>query len=172
MKGMILMSWYQFNQNDSFGYFDVNDKLCHRLFIEANSEREAADKAVELGCYFDGVHKGIDCSCCGDRWSGSPQLIDLDDVNERGWRVCCYMRRADSFADVKNRWQNKYGMYEIKELPQWRETSVAAEYGGKIKFRNIEEFAQFLANEYGWTSPDVRLYYVDGRVKEIYSQDS
>lgn len=165
------MSWYQFSQNNSFGVFDVDDKLCHRLFIEANSKEEAVNKAVELGCYFDGVYNGIDCPCCGDRWSDDPQSMDLDDINERGWCVSCYLYGADSKVGVENEWQNKYGMYEIKELPQWRETSVAVEYGGKIKFRNMEELAQFLANEYGWTSPDARLYYKDGRTKEIYSQN-
>ena len=166
------MSLYQFNQNNSFGVFDVDDKLCHRLFIEANNEEEAVNKAVELGCYFDGVYNGLDCPCCGDRWHDNPQLMDLDDINEVGWRVSCYLYGAGSKVGVENEWQNKYGMYEIKESARCKEAFGGFECEGNIKFRNIEEFAQFLANEYGWTSPDARLYYVDGRVKEIYSQDS
>lgn len=61
--------FYGFNQNNSGGHFVVDDSLCHRLFIEADDKDEAISKAEELGCYWDGVDKGIDCPCCGDRWS-------------------------------------------------------------------------------------------------------
>lgn len=37
-------------------------------------------------------------------------------------------------------------------------------------FKNIEEFAQYMADEYGWTSPDVRIFYIDGEVKEIFGR--
>nr|DAQ95528.1 MAG TPA: hypothetical protein [Caudoviricetes sp.] len=33
--------FYLFNQNNSGGSFIVNDKVCHRLFIEADDGREA-----------------------------------------------------------------------------------------------------------------------------------
>lgn len=36
--------------------------------------------------------------------------------------------------------------------------------------KDIEAYAQYLANEYGWTIPDARLYYADGTVKEIFIQ--
>lgn len=45
------MNWYCFDQNNSGGYFDVDDKVCHRLFIEAESFDDAVEKAEELGCY-------------------------------------------------------------------------------------------------------------------------
>lgn len=122
------MNWYNFTQNNSGGYFDVDDKVCHRLFIEAESFDDAIKKAEELGCYWDGVNKGIDCSCCGDRWSimRDNNPINIEKYATEGWR-------------------------------------------GRIKFRNIEEYAQFMANEYGWTVPDIRIYYHDGNVKEIFS---
>lgn len=59
--------FYLFNQNNSGGSFIVNDKVCHRLFIEADDGREALRVAESLGCYWDGVSKGLDCPCCGDR---------------------------------------------------------------------------------------------------------
>lgn len=39
------MKWYCFNQMNSGGYFVVNNKVCHRLFIEAESFDDAVEKA-------------------------------------------------------------------------------------------------------------------------------
>jgi hypothetical protein len=47
--------FYEFRQNNSGGSFDVNDKLCHVMIIEADTEAEAVNKAEELGCYWDDV---------------------------------------------------------------------------------------------------------------------
>ena len=40
---------------------------------------------------------------------------------------------------------------------------------GKIKVDSIEQYAQIMANLYGWTKPDCRIFYKDGTVKEIFS---
>ena len=58
--------FYEFYQNNSGGYFDTSVPLC--LWVEASSAEEACAIAEEHGVYFDGVDKGIDCECCGDRW--------------------------------------------------------------------------------------------------------
>jgi hypothetical protein len=60
--------WFLFDQNNSGGKLVVNDKVCHRLFIEAENESEAISIAEGLGVYFNGVDDGRDCPCCGDRW--------------------------------------------------------------------------------------------------------
>lgn len=62
------MPFFEFIQNNSGGSFVQNETLCHIVIIEAGGLNEALDKAEDLGCYFDGVSKGIDCPCCGDRW--------------------------------------------------------------------------------------------------------
>ena len=57
--------FYRFHQNNSGGYFDgpVN------VIVEARSGSEANQIAQDrAGIYFDGVEKGFDCECCGDRW--------------------------------------------------------------------------------------------------------
>jgi hypothetical protein len=36
------------------------------------------------------------------------------------------------------------------------------------KAETIEEYAQYLVDNYGWCSPDARLFYADGSVKEIF----
>lgn len=117
------MPWYEFNQNNSGGGFDVDDDVCHRLFIEADSVGEACNVAKSKGVYFNGVDDGIDCECCGDRW---------------------------------------HVPYDEERFPM--------NYGRGVIFNTVEEYAQHVANEYGWTSPDTRIFYKSGEVKEIFTQ--
>lgn len=111
------MAWYEWTQNNSGGSFDVDDKITHRLFIEAETKDEAEAKAESIGVYYDGCQSGMDCECCGDRW---------------------------------------YEGHEL-ELPY---------YSGA---ETVEEAAQYLADKYGWCSPDARIFYKDGSVKEVYT---
>lgn len=60
--------FYTYRQNNSGGVFDVDENVKHYVIIEADSAKEADEKAESIGLYFDGVEKGIDCPCCGDRW--------------------------------------------------------------------------------------------------------
>lgn len=41
------------------------------------------------------------------------------------------------------------------------------DWGNGDIFNTVEEYAQYLANRYGMTEPDARLFYKDGRVVEI-----
>lgn len=128
------MNWYKFDQNNSGGSFDVDDKVCHRLFIEAESFNDAVEKAEELGCYWNGVASGIDCPCCGDRWDKwDDDPVDIEKYKTEGYKTFRH---------------------------------------GIIYFNNIEEYAQYLANDFGWTIPDARIYYDNGNVKEIFSSKS
>ena len=74
--------WFEFDQNNSGGFFECDDKVCATVWIEADTVHEATAKAQDLGIYFDGVSLGRDCECCGDRWSipwegeESPVLFD------------------------------------------------------------------------------------------------
>ncbi len=106
-------NFYEIGQNNSGGSFVVNDKLCHKLIIEAANEQEALGKAEELGCYWNGCADGSDYPCCGDRWSRYTTRIDTK--------------------------------------------------------KKIEDYVQHIANEYGWTKPDARIFYKAGKVKEIFS---
>jgi hypothetical protein len=62
------LNLYVFRQNNSGGRFREDDVLAVNMVIEANSEEQAMRRGGQLGIYFDGVRKGIDCDCCGDRW--------------------------------------------------------------------------------------------------------
>lgn len=60
--------FYTFRQNNSGGSFDRDDYVDIYVIIEASSADKANSIAQSIGIYFDGVDKGQDCECCGDRW--------------------------------------------------------------------------------------------------------
>ncbi|KRT89348.1 MULTISPECIES: DUF7296 family protein [Bacillus] len=157
------MAFYEYTQNNSGGSFITNDKLCHRIFIEANSYEEADTIAEGLGVYWNGVSEGIDCDCCGDRW-GIADPVDLDRINKKGWEAGVYSNIAS--PEKEEEWKARYGNYPIHTAPVWSDY-IFRNYSGKIAFESIEQYAQFLADEYGWTTPDARIFYKDGTIAEI-----
>lgn len=162
------MNFYEFNQNNSGGSFEVNDKVCHRVIIEATDATEANYLAERLGIYFNGCDRGMDCSCCGDRWSEAwGDGINLEKMNERGYEVNVYSH----YDHPEAKWLEKYGKYNILEKPKWRQIYSSRSYEGKITFKDIEEYIQFLANEWGYKPIDARIYYKNGTVKEIMKED-
>lgn len=119
------MVWFEFNQNNTGGSFEVNEMVCHRVYIEAKDADEANKIAIDMGIYFDGCSTGMDCFCCGDRW---------------------YPARGDGDS-----FPYKYDKDEI--------------------FKTPKEYMQAMADKYGWTSPDARIYYEGGKkVDEIFSK--
>lgn len=65
------MSFWTYRQNNSGGGFDYDHSagLSNIVIIEAPTLNQANGKALDIGIYFDGIEKGWDCGCCGDRWS-------------------------------------------------------------------------------------------------------
>lgn len=162
--------FYLFEQNNSGGSFIVNDKICHRLFIEADCGGDALEIAESLGCYWGGVSKGMDCPCCGDRWNTYYNEIDIEKLNAEGYMVSLYEFHGEDA--VIDEWNRKYGKYTAIQQPEFVTTSYSStrRYVGMVAFKSIEEYAQYLANEYGWTVPDARIYYKNGEVKEIFGE--
>lgn len=159
--------FFEFSQNNSGGSFVVNDRVCHRLYIEAEDYNEARDKAEELGCYWDGVANGIDCPCCGDRWSDyEEEPIPLEKYAKEGYRasVC-----DGIYPDTKEEWRKRFGKYKAIKEPEFECQYSTRSYVGAIAFGDIEEYAQLMADEYGWTVPDARIFFSNGCVKEIFS---
>lgn len=168
-------NFYFFDQNNSGGSFVVNDKLCNRLVIEAETCDEAINKSLELGCYYNGVDEGLDCDCCGDRW-GSP----YEEKNLKGviYNPKVYMRDhiddevySEDQGHFENIWFNKYGVYKIEKYPMWEKLYGSNIFVGSISFRTMEDYCQFLADEYGSTTPDTRIFYLDGKIKEFERRD-
>lgn len=153
--------FYIFNQNNTGGHFDVDENLCHRLYIEADTKSEAISKAEKLGCYWDGVLKGIDCPCCGDRWDENCDEIDIKKYQAEVWV---------NGSDI-DKWRKRYGKYNIIESPSIQKFEFTNEKicSGKISFKNIEEYVQYVVDEYNATTPDARIFYKNGDVKQIFA---
>ena len=50
-------------------------------WIWAHSAKQADAIAEQNGVYFDGCQEGLDCPCCGDRWSSAWGVEpDMDDA--------------------------------------------------------------------------------------------
>lgn len=64
------MAFFLYDQNNSGGqfYYDHKAGISEEVWIEADSAKEADEKAKEIGLYFDDDCL-VDCSCCGSRWS-------------------------------------------------------------------------------------------------------
>ena len=169
------MGFYELSQNNTGGLFDVDDKVCHRLFIEADSEDSAKDIAESLGCYWDGVDSGIDCECCGDRWYGVNE-VDLNNINLKwkGYEVSEWFKSEKDYSDYKG--GSIDYLKSIYPGSTWiEEPKVEKKYGqyrvvGKLRIDDIEQYAQLMADLYGWTKPDCRIFYKDGTIKEVFTR--
>jgi hypothetical protein len=73
--------FYTYNQNNSGGSFDFNPGrgISHYVVVEADTAKEADERAEMIGLYFDGDG---DCSCCGDRWSAADSYWGADKGDE------------------------------------------------------------------------------------------
>jgi hypothetical protein len=154
-KTIKAVKFYEITQNNSGGSWDIDENLCHRLFIEADSEDEALGKAEGLGVYFDGCSDGTDCSCCGDRWSRHADEIVLP-----------YRYGTFSLEDVMDRaTRHKIGYAQTT----WRFLGTHEPEPDKydLIFPTVESYAQYLASEYRATTPEARIFYKNGKVKEI-----
>jgi len=158
--------FYEFEQNNSGGSFVVNERICHRIIIEAETEQQAIQKAEQLGCYWNGVEEGLDCPCCGDRWYSSPSEININQFKKEGYPVDVY----SDYDNAEERWFSLFGEFPRIEEPKWVTQYSSKKYVGRIYFENIEQYCQFLANEYGWTTPDIRIFYLDGRKVDIFTK--
>ena len=67
---------YRYWQNNSGGGFhDMPTLSASEGYVEGcdayiyASDKNESNRIAKAKCiYFDGVSKGIDCECCGDRW--------------------------------------------------------------------------------------------------------
>jgi len=83
---------------------------------------------------------------------------DADAATIKAESLGVYFDGCDSGMDCPccgDRW---YSCSEIK-LPHKHYT--------KKPVKTIEEYAQIMADQYGWTKPDARIFYANGKVTEI-----
>lgn len=147
--------FFSFSQNNSGGYFDVDENVCHRVIIEA------LDKNHAISLFQPMIEcQSSSCPCCGDRWS--PEYCDeVKEENEFG---------AEVFkSEGEEKWFKFYGEFEIVKKPSWQKQYGMSVFKGVIKTNTIEEYCQFMANKWGWTIPDIRVHFLDGTKKEFFS---
>ena len=72
--------WFHFRQNNTGGSFIRNNDVEINVFIEADTPEIANYKALDVGIYFEGVSKGRDCDCCGDRWCEVDEWEKVDRI--------------------------------------------------------------------------------------------
>lgn len=92
------MPFFEYSQNNSGGGFDHDPVagIGYKVVVEADSDEQADAKAEEIGIYFNGCDAGIDCPCCGDRWSRAWGDGDAELVEPRaGWGLPAYVHFAD-----------------------------------------------------------------------------
>jgi hypothetical protein len=147
------MKFFEFSQNNSGGGFDVDDRVTHRVLIEADNAEEATNIGESLGMYWDGCDTGMDCPCCGDRWY-------------RPW------------SDDGKVFPFTYGSFEKSEAEsivknyhaELKKSERKKSYGNRewdVVFRTPESYMQYLADNYGWVDPDGYIYYKSGRKVSI-----
>lgn len=101
-KHTVATKFFEFDQNNSGGSFDIDDKrgIGPRVWIEALNAADANQRAEQIGIYFNGCETGGDCPCCGDRWSAAwrddegeekPKLTDYS----FGWHDTVYVHNFD-----------------------------------------------------------------------------
>lgn len=146
--------YYEFRQNNSGGHFLEDDNVSIMVIIEACCFAEAKEKAEEIGIYFDGVQKGMDCPCCGDRWS---EWSEWQDIVKLPTDESIYIRNDTE----KERVQARLEAIGI--------SSAVSENGKRLEFRvdNIEQYGEVFAMDDMWgQNSSCILHLKDG--KKVY----
>jgi nucleoid-associated protein YgaU len=95
------LKWFHYNQNNSGGYFILNDQVGSDVFVQAYSYEEANERiedVLEANSEY--------CDCCGERWQyawrgeqgdevpstyGTSIYEEYDTYDKNGYAVLYYM---------------------------------------------------------------------------------
>lgn len=58
------LKWFHYRQNNSGGYFIINNTVAEDVYIQAPSAAEAEERAEAIFAEYSEY-----CECCGRRWS-------------------------------------------------------------------------------------------------------
>jgi len=146
--------FYEYTQNNSGGSFTEDEKLCHRVFIEDKNIDDANTKAENIGIYFNGLEDGLDCECCGDRWC-QPNEIKFP-----------YTHGTFDLCEAKDK-AKQYNLEYKKTVFRFLGKGKPNPNEYDLIFNNVESYAKYLANEFGFGGIDARIYYLKGEVIDI-----
>ena len=150
------MGFFEITQNNSWWGFDVDDKLCHRMIVEAKDISFAKDILEWYWVYFNWCDSWIDCECCGDRWSeDSIDEVNIDEI-KKDW----YMVELYDSPWVEKDYSEKFWEFPSIEKPTFKTREWWTKvYEGKIYFDTIEQYAKFMAIKWWWTTTDTRIFF-------------
>jgi hypothetical protein len=135
------MSWYKYHQNNSGGthIYDKNNGISVNVWVEADNEVHADDRAESIGIYFDG---SMDCSCCGSRWSSADYAYNDKDELPPGPEETLKKDEFDSFSTIK--WSHD-GQYETFVHPLGESF-----YGAHAEIEIVRKLTYGAENGYGF----------------------
>lgn len=156
--------FFEFTQNNSGGYFDVDSDVTHRMIIEAVDADHATSIMEKLT-----ENQSPSCGCCGERWS----LYFYDEPRLGEYTVREY-KYKDGFEGAEKRWFEKYGKLKLVSEPKPVEAGVSARVEGTVRVDNIEEYAQFVAiewgDDFGSEFGDTRIVYLNGEKVDYFKR--
>lgn len=98
---------YRYEQNNSW-WITINDNIiCEVMIIEADNEKEAEQKAEELGIYFEWCEDWRDCEYCWDRWSRYADEIKFP----YKWSEEKIIKDLDEYISYIILWENNLGFF-------------------------------------------------------------
>lgn len=109
----VTTKFYRYRQNNSGDDYTINLKkgLGPIVYVEAVDADHANQRAQNLGIYFDGVHGGMDCECCGDRWDTASErdAAKAEDINENKQNVYGFLEHPEYYIHLLD------GRIEVRE---------------------------------------------------------
>ena len=150
--------FYEFDQNNSGGYFDVDENVCSSVIIEAQNEDEAIDILERIT-----GDQSPSCPCCEDRWSSCNREFE---PHAEG--VFLY---DEPNVNIPSKWNDKFGKFKRDEEPSWGKKHSLFKFGCNVNISTVEEYADFLCRKQpNRTSPQIRILYLDGSKQEYFSE--
>lgn len=157
--------FYELLQKKTCGFWETDDNVCYRIIIEAKNKKQATSILTSMIGIQDNP-----CPKCGYRWLiENINVIDLEKIKKEGYNAIVYSH----FPNVEERWFKQYGEYPKITEPTWKALGGTVMFNGIIYFETIEQYCLFMTNEQGciYTTPDTRIYFLDGTKKEIFQKD-
>ncbi len=79
--------FFTYQQNNSGGYYEIDDTVAQVVIIEADSPEEANERASDIG-----IFSYWSCECCGERFSSKSDLASGCESVEEAFKEADWMR--------------------------------------------------------------------------------